>query len=90
MDLKDIRTQIDAVDDELVQLFVKRMNLSAQVAEYKKANNIIEAAKEIGEEMQDCLAGWTDEDHWEIIRTKLLDVNERNVLYVLKGYFAVV
>lgn len=40
MDLKDIRTQIDAVDDELVQLFVKRMNLSAQVADYKKANNM--------------------------------------------------
>lgn len=40
MDLKDIRTQIDAVDAELVQLFVKRMNLSAQVADYKKANNM--------------------------------------------------
>ena len=40
MDLKDIRTQIDAVDDKLVQLFVKRMNLSAQVADYKKANNM--------------------------------------------------
>ena len=40
MDLKDIRTQIDAVDEELVQLFVKRMDLSAQVADYKKANNM--------------------------------------------------
>ena len=40
MDLKDIRTQIDAVDAELVQLFVKRMDLSAQVADYKKANNM--------------------------------------------------
>lgn len=40
MDLKDIRTQIDAIDDELVQLFVKRMSLSAQVADYKKANNM--------------------------------------------------
>jgi len=40
MDLNDIRAQIDAVDDELVQLFVKRMNLSAQVADYKKTNNM--------------------------------------------------
>ena len=40
MDLKDIRNQIDAIDDELVQLFVKRMGLSAQVADYKKANNM--------------------------------------------------
>ena len=40
MDLNDIRTQIDAVDEELVRLFVKRMGLSAQVADYKKANNM--------------------------------------------------
>ena len=40
MDLKDLRNKIDAIDEELVQLFVKRMNLSAQVADYKKANNM--------------------------------------------------
>ena len=40
MDLKDIRNHIDAIDDELVKLFVKRMGLSAQVADYKKANNM--------------------------------------------------
>ena len=40
MDLKDIRSQIDTIDDELVRLFVKRMGLSAQVADYKKANNM--------------------------------------------------
>ncbi len=40
MDLKDIRTQIDEIDNDLVALFNKRMALSAQVAEYKKANNM--------------------------------------------------
>lgn len=40
MDLKEIREQIDSVDDQLVSLFVKRMGLSAQVADYKKANNM--------------------------------------------------
>ena len=40
MDLKDIRTQIDSVDEELVKLFVRRMDLSAQVAAYKKENNL--------------------------------------------------
>ena len=40
MELKDIREQIDSIDEQLVQLFVKRMNLSAQVADYKKANNM--------------------------------------------------
>ncbi len=40
MDIKDLRNQIDTVDDQLVQLFVKRMGLSAQVADYKKAHNM--------------------------------------------------
>ena len=40
MDIKVLRNQIDQVDDELVQLFVKRMGLSAQVADYKKAHNM--------------------------------------------------
>ena len=40
MDLSEIRQEIDAIDQQLVDLFCKRMNLSAQVADYKKANNI--------------------------------------------------
>ena len=40
MELKEIREQIDAIDSELVDLFVKRMALSAQVADYKKANHL--------------------------------------------------
>ena len=40
MDLQEIRQQIDAVDTELVRLFCQRMVLSAQVADYKKANNL--------------------------------------------------
>ena len=40
MDLKEIRNQIDQIDDQLVKLFVERMGLSAKVAEYKKQNNL--------------------------------------------------
>ena len=40
MDLSEIRQEIDKIDDELVKLFCARMNLSAQVADYKKANNM--------------------------------------------------
>jgi len=36
LDLKDIRKQLDAIDDQMISLFSQRMNLSAQVAEYKK------------------------------------------------------
>ncbi|MBR6219324.1 MAG: chorismate mutase [Clostridia bacterium] len=36
MELKDIRANIDAIDDELVRLFVRRMDCSAQVARAKQ------------------------------------------------------
>ena len=35
-DLLDIRKEIDLVDDEIIKLFVKRMGLSKEVAEFKK------------------------------------------------------
>ncbi len=40
MDLNEIRSEIDKVDQKLVDLFVERMNLSAQVADYKKENKL--------------------------------------------------
>ena len=40
MDLSEIRRQIDDIDQQLVNLFCARMQLSAQVADFKKANNL--------------------------------------------------
>ena len=39
LDLLEIRDQIDGIDKEIVELFEKRMQLSADVAEYKISNN---------------------------------------------------
>ena len=40
MDLSQLRNRIDAIDEELVKLFCARMEIAAQVADYKKANNL--------------------------------------------------
>ena len=40
MELKDIRNEIDQTDDQILSLFLKRMNLSQNVADYKAENNI--------------------------------------------------
>ncbi|MBK5262473.1 MAG: chorismate mutase [Peptostreptococcaceae bacterium] len=40
MNLDSIRADIDDIDHELVNLFQMRMNLVAEVANYKTANNI--------------------------------------------------
>lgn len=40
MDLKELRAQIDEIDDALVKLFCQRMDIAAQVADYKKKNDL--------------------------------------------------
>ena len=40
MDISQLREKIDHIDDELVKLFVQRMEVSAQIADYKKANKM--------------------------------------------------
>ena len=40
MELSEIRTKIDAVDDQLLDLFLQRMELSEEVAAYKNEHNL--------------------------------------------------
>ena len=39
-DLKDLRKEIDELDDSLLELVSKRMNVAAQIGQYKKDNNM--------------------------------------------------
>ena len=39
-DLEEYRRRIDAIDAELVQLFLRRMEVTWKVGEYKKANGL--------------------------------------------------
>ncbi len=40
MDIKDLRSEIDEIDNQLVKLFAQRMAVSAKIAEYKQDNNL--------------------------------------------------
>ena len=40
MDIKELREKLNAVDDELVAAFEKRMELAKQIAAYKRENNV--------------------------------------------------
>lgn len=40
MDLKDYREQMDSIDAELLSLFARRMDLSAQIAAWKGARGL--------------------------------------------------
>ena len=40
MDIKELRSQIDGIDSQLVKLFTERMEVSARIADYKKENGM--------------------------------------------------
>ena len=40
MDLNELRAEIDQIDDQLVRLFVARMDVAAKIADYKKEHNL--------------------------------------------------
>ncbi|MBO5324457.1 MAG: chorismate mutase [Oscillospiraceae bacterium] len=40
MDITALRGKIDGIDDQLVELFGKRMEIAAQIAKYKRENNL--------------------------------------------------
>ena len=40
MDINEIRSRIDALDDKLLEAFIERMQLAEQAAEYKLENGL--------------------------------------------------
>ncbi len=40
MNLEELRNEIDTIDDEILSLFLKRMDLSSKVADFKRENNL--------------------------------------------------
>ncbi len=57
MDLDEIRKGIDRVDEELLPLFLKRMELSGKIAEYKAANSLPVYNEEREKEILSQIAG---------------------------------
>lgn len=56
MDLQELREQIDAVDDALIPLLLKRMEISRAVAEYKIKNNLPVLNQEREQQILDSVA----------------------------------
>lgn len=65
MDISELRSHIDEIDDELVRLFVQRMEVAARIADYKKEKGLpilvparereklLDVAEKAGPEMAD-------------------------------------
>ncbi len=77
-DLKELRSEIDDIDRELVSLFKKRMEVSANVAEYKRQSGmrVLDPSREralltkVGE-----LSGEEFEDYTKTLYSTILDIS---------------
>lgn len=63
LNLEEIRKEISAINDEMLALFVKRMELSAQVARYKIANGLPTLDRKREEAILQKVADNTDEEY---------------------------
>ena len=88
MDINELRNQIDNVDDQLVKLFVERMNLSAQIADYKKEHKLpIYVPSREREKLQNVAeqAGAEMDNYTRVLYSMLFELsrsyqNKRNIL----------
>ncbi len=62
MDIKDLREQIDKIDDDIVRLFQERMKVAAGIAEYKREQNMAVLDKTRERQKLNDIVGKTDEE----------------------------
>ncbi len=78
MDLSELRTEIDKIDDELVKLFVQRMEVAAQISDYKKEKKmpIFQPARERAK-LQDVAkkAGTDMENYTRVLYSMLFELS---------------
>lgn len=62
LDLAQIREEINGINEEMLSLFIKRMELSSQVAMYKKAKGLPTLDRKREEDILQHVADSTNDD----------------------------
>ena len=81
MDLNELRAKIDRTDDEILSLFIERMEFCADVAKYKKANNLEILQSDRERELLNRIANQTPKD----MRFEALEFYNK-ILEISKSY----
>ncbi len=79
MDLTECRKNIDRIDDDILNLFLERMNIAASVAEYKQKNNMPTLQKSRERDILQRMsqnAGEEMEDYARILFSTLMDLSK--------------
>ncbi len=78
MELTDYRNQIDKIDDEILDLFLKRMDVAAKIAELKKSQSMTVTHKSREREILNRItenAGESMEDYAKVLFSTLFDLS---------------
>ena len=88
MELKDLREQIDKVDEGLLSLFLRRMQLSDEVAKYKKENGLAVYNAEREQEILDWVAreSGTMDDYARRFFFNLFELSRSRQLQIISDY----
>jgi len=84
MDIKDIRNNIDQVDNQLLELLKERFNLASDVIEFKKLNNLEIENKQREEEIIKEIENKLDEDNKEEIINIFKEIIKQSKVYQSK------
>ena len=79
MDINKIREQIDKTDDEILKLFIERMNLCGEIADYKRENGLSVTQKEREQEVLSRVAKATPDElkaASELLFKKVMDISK--------------
>ena len=87
MDLLELRNEIDKIDNELLKLFVERMNITKNVAKYKIENNIPVLNSQREDEILNSVAEKSGDlgDMMKIIFATIMDVSRANQHQIVGG-----
>ena len=87
-DLADIREEIDSVDKGILELFLKRMELACQVAEYKISTGKKVYDKKREEEKLDKLSSFVSDDFYvQAVRelyTQIMSISRKKQFAILR------
>lgn len=92
MELKECRAEIDKINDEMLELFVKRMQISKSVAEYKEKNGIPILNRAREREILGEMTGKVDEKYESYVKTfysVIMDLSRSYQSSVIDGSRAV-
>jgi chorismate mutase/prephenate dehydratase len=88
MDITELRNDINAIDEEICKLFVRRMNTAVKIAEYKKANGlpVLDAEREraVLQKVSD-LTGEEFEAYARTLYQTIMDLSKAYQTEVIEG-----